>query len=110
MQVCRLASSAGGVYTESVTKERSEAKITEKRRKAKKLIQERNGNDKTKRKGKTENVKRETEKRNGKGRRKTGKRERNMRDVGTGAYRKARVPGRHYANPLGVNGGDASWR
>ena len=62
-QLWRLASSADGVYTESVTKESNEAKIKGKRRKAKKSIQETNGNDNTKRKGKTENGKKREEER-----------------------------------------------
>ena len=69
---------------ESTIKESGEAK-----RKSDGDTRNKRKNDKTKRKGKTENGKRE--RKNGEGKRKT-----------------VRVSGRHYANNLGLNGGDVS--
>ena len=67
---------------------------------------------KRKGRGKTENGKREKgkgkEKGGEKGKRTKEKRGQKLREVGVGVYRGAKMSGRHYANYVGLNGGDAS--
>ena len=63
---------------------------------------------KNKWKRKTDNGKKGKGKRKEKKGEKKKRREQNLREGGTGAFRKANVSGRHYANYSYLDGGDSS--